>query len=98
MTTSRIPWRRGFLEAVVIVTSILLAFGIQAWWDDLQEQEEEREILIGLEGEFVDLQERLQRIAAYNRWAVEITTRLLSDSVSSMRAASTRYSHLGDWN
>ena len=44
---------RAFIEGVVIVGSILLAFGIQAWWDGLQEREEEREVLIGLEAEFV---------------------------------------------
>ncbi len=32
--TKQIPWRRVFVEGVVIVGSILLAFGIQAWWDD----------------------------------------------------------------
>ena len=56
--SEQIPWRRVFVEGVVIVGSILLAFGIQAWWDGLQEREEEREVLIGLEAEFVDLQAR----------------------------------------
>lgn len=30
--TSSIPWPRVFVEGVVIVSSILLAFGIEAWW------------------------------------------------------------------
>ena len=29
----QIPWLRVFVEGVVIVGSILLAFGIDAWWD-----------------------------------------------------------------
>ncbi len=30
---AQIPWLRVFVEGVVIVGSILLAFGIQAWWE-----------------------------------------------------------------
>jgi hypothetical protein len=30
---SSIPWLRVLLEGVVIVGSILLAFGIDAWWE-----------------------------------------------------------------
>ncbi len=33
-------WKRVGLEVVVIVSSILLAFGIEAWWSGQQEQEE----------------------------------------------------------
>lgn len=31
-----IPWRRLFAESAVIVVSILLAFSIDAWWDERQ--------------------------------------------------------------
>ncbi len=31
VTTRSIPWLRIFVEGVVIVGSILLAFGVQAW-------------------------------------------------------------------
>lgn len=34
-----------FREGVVIVASILLAFAIDAWWDERKERVEEREIL-----------------------------------------------------
>jgi hypothetical protein len=34
----RVSWPRVFVEAVVIVGSILLAFGMQAWWDARQEE------------------------------------------------------------
>ena len=37
----------------MIVGSILLAFGIEAWWDGRQERAEEQEILWGLEVGFV---------------------------------------------
>ena len=37
--TGRIPWPRVAVEGVVIVGSILLAFGIDAWWSDRQAEE-----------------------------------------------------------
>ncbi len=42
---AQIPWLRVFVEGVVIVGSILLAFGLQAWWDESQERGEERALL-----------------------------------------------------
>ena len=42
---AQIPWLRVFVEGVVIVGSILLAFGIEAWRDGVQERIEEREII-----------------------------------------------------
>ena len=36
----RTNWKRHALQVVVIVGSILLAFGIEAWWSGQQEQEE----------------------------------------------------------
>jgi len=37
----KIPWPRVLVEGAVIVGSILLAFGIEAWWDDRGEAVEE---------------------------------------------------------
>ena len=37
--TRQIQWSRVLIEGVVIVASILLAFGIEAWWSSAQEQE-----------------------------------------------------------
>ncbi len=54
--TRQIPWLRVFVEGVVIVASILLAFGIQAWWDGVQERAEEGRIeRMGLESMHADL-------------------------------------------
>ncbi len=36
--SKQVPWLRVFVEGVVIVGSILLAFGIDAWWDGVQER------------------------------------------------------------
>jgi len=60
MTNSNdIPLKRIAVEAVVIVTSILLAFAIDAWWDERQERIEEVEILLGLQSEFSRYQDDL---------------------------------------
>ena len=50
----QIPWLRVFVEGVVIVGSILLAFGIDAWWEGRQEREEELGVLTGLDAELTD--------------------------------------------
>jgi hypothetical protein len=39
-----IPWLRVLIEGVVIVGSILLAFGIDAWWEGRQERADDLEI------------------------------------------------------
>ena len=64
-------WRElptWLIESAVIVVSILLAFGIDAWWDERQDRREEAEILAGLEREFVDYRDSL--IAAMDRHAL----------------------------
>ena len=60
--SKQIPWLRVFVEGAVIVGSILLAFGLQAWWEVRQEREEERRVLIGLESDFVQSLDRLHRV------------------------------------
>ena len=86
--SNSIPWSRISVEAVAIVISILLAFSIDAWWDGRKDQLEEREILFGLEVEFVDLKERLDRYARFNRTGVDFIEQYLSESVSDMELKS----------
>lgn len=57
--TQTIQWKRLAIEASAIVISILLAFGIDAWWDERQIRSEEQEILQGLREEFVSIHEKL---------------------------------------
>jgi len=52
-----IPWPRILAEGFAIVVSILLAFGIQAWWEERQERIEEREILVGLRDELSEIRD-----------------------------------------
>lgn len=79
-----IPWARLTAEGAAIVVSILLAFAIDAAWQHRGEVAEEREILVGLEAEYVDLSERLAYWAKMNRNGASIVERYLSDSVREM--------------
>ena len=47
-----IAWQRLALEGAVIIVSILLAFGIDAWWEEHKDRMKEQEILVGLQEEF----------------------------------------------
>ena len=40
-------------ESVLIIASILFAFGIDAWWNERQDRLEEREVLLTLQNEFM---------------------------------------------
>ena len=59
--TQDIPWKRISVEAAAIVASILLAFAIDAWWQERQIRIEEQEVLAGLQAEFVANHEVLTR-------------------------------------
>ncbi len=54
-------WGRVVAEGLVIVFSILLAFGIEAWWSEQDERDAEAEALAGLRDDFV---ENLGRLAS----------------------------------
>lgn len=60
MTSNARRWSRVVAEAMLIVFSILLAFGIEAWWSQRGEREAEAEALQGLRDDFVESLERLE--------------------------------------
>ena len=88
ITKTSVPWARLSAEGAAIVLSILLAFAIDAWWDTRQDQAEEREILIGLQAEFVDLRGRLDLWANMNRDGIGFIEELLAGPVEEMDPAS----------
>jgi len=47
-----VDWRRIVVESLAVVLSILLAFGIDAWWDTSREAAREQELLAGLLSDF----------------------------------------------
>ena len=60
----RIPWKRLYVEAAAIIASILLAFAIDAWWEDRQERVLEQQYLASLKADFqVDIEELDKAIA-----------------------------------
>ncbi len=59
--TNKIAWKRLSVEAAAIVGSILLAFAIDAWWDERNETKLERRLLTALLVEFEQNSELLRR-------------------------------------
>ncbi len=58
--SQNIPWKRIATEAAAIVGSILLAFAIDAWWQERLERKEEAEQLSRLHAEFLVNVDRLE--------------------------------------
>ena len=73
------------VEALLIIVSILLAFGIDAWWEERRERIEEHEILLGLKQEFEQ-----------NQHAIESQVALHEDTLGSLETL-LRAIHLGHW-
>ena len=59
--TQKIPWNRISVEAAAVVVSILLAFSIDAWWQDRNEADLERRLLTALQVEFEQNDELLRK-------------------------------------
>lgn len=64
MSEPRLPVRRFIAEGVVIVVSILLAFGVDAWWDGFQESRRRSALVAGLVSDFDATRDRLSSAAA----------------------------------
>ena len=74
-----IQWRRIAVESVAIVVSILLAFAIDAWWEERQERVEEAEILVGLEQEFLDIQSLIEsKLQQYSQMKTAVAELLVA--------------------
>lgn len=78
--SNRLPVVRLVAEVLVIVASILLAFGIDAWWGERQERIEETEILQGLREEFDRSWTALEKQNAYHSSALLSFEALLAAS------------------
>jgi hypothetical protein len=70
-----LPWRRVAAEGVVIVASILMAFGIDAWWAERGQRAAERNELDNIREELVGDRGRLeQNVRAQARRAESAAT------------------------
>jgi hypothetical protein len=54
--TQKVQWKRLAAEATAIIISILLAFAIDAWWEDRGERAAEQLLLKRLRADFIDIQ------------------------------------------
>jgi hypothetical protein len=81
-TANNVPWKRLTVEAVAIIVSILMAFAIDAWWDDRQTRMEEQQILHGLKEEFIVIHEVLTSDMAEHLQRLEMLEKLLLEFVN----------------
>lgn len=72
-----IPWKRILVEATAIVASILLAFAIDAWWQDRTERIVEVQYLHALREDLLSSLELLDDAEATQRRQVEYLESLL---------------------
>ena len=79
--TRQNQWPRFLIEGVVIVASILLAFGIEAWWEGRQERARESLVLSGLRADFESVRPLLVGLLETTE-RQERLGRLLSDRVA----------------
>lgn len=56
-----IPWLRITAESVAVIASILIAFAIDAWWDQRQTAEIKSELIDSLKGDFRENLTEIQR-------------------------------------
>jgi len=96
--TRSIPWPRILAEGVAIVVSILLAFGIQAWWEGRQERQDEGEILVGLRTEFEEIEQDLLRYTDWYRFTTHDIEALLSVEGRAPRAMTVAAADTALWS
>jgi hypothetical protein len=77
MSNQSIPWKRLSVEAVAIVASILLAFAIDAWWNNRQSRLEIQDTIENLTVEFGDAADEFARVIAGNKTVIESADRIL---------------------
>ena len=71
-------WGRLVAEGLLIVFSILLAFGIEAWWSQRGERQAEAEALQGLRDDFVETHRRLASAMSEHVAVRDASVRLLA--------------------
>ena len=75
--TQKIPWKRLSVEAAAIVVSILLAFAIDAWWDERRERAEEREVLESLRVEFETNRDEAASVISFHDRVIQSVAMLM---------------------
>lgn len=81
MDNPRIAWKRLAIEAPVIVVSILLAFAIDAWWDERGERAAERVLLERLQSDFIVISSALRLVEEEHREASDACVYFLNMAI-----------------
>lgn len=76
--SQKIPWQRLSVEAAAIVGSILLAFAIDAWWENRIEREAEQWLLERLRADFLVIRADLEIVDEEHRKATDACIDLLN--------------------
>ena len=84
----QIPWKGIAVEAAAIVGSILLAFAIDAWWEERNEEQRERELLVALLDDFRKSKANIEAGRNFHLGVQESNQRLLESVVSSSESLS----------
>ena len=87
-TDRQIAWRRFLIEGTVIVFSILLAFWIEAWWEESRDREREVMLLQALLDDLQAMRNRFDSQRAYNEAMLEAAKQLLDAGASRSTALS----------
>ena len=77
--SNAIPWKRLTAEGIAIVLSILLAFWIDAWWQDKLALKETDALINGLYSDFQMSQSHLEEWLAGNERTLRATTEFLDE-------------------
>lgn len=75
--TRNIPWMRILAEGTIIVVSILLAFWIDAWWQEQVEKRESAALVRGLHADFTASQLHLREWLAGNKRVLQAASEFL---------------------
>lgn len=87
--TQKIPWKRLAVEATAIIVSILLAFAIDAWWEERGERQAELMLFERLRADFIDTQTMLETTDKEHRKARDACITLLDFTVGEPLPATT---------
>ena len=81
MANREINWKRASVEGATIVVSILLAFSIDAWWEDRRDRDDEIALLTSLLDEFREIRANVNDIRSFQGAILLSTRRLMTLSV-----------------
>ena len=79
--TPKVAWKRLAIEAPVIVISILLAFAIDAWWEERGERQAEIVLLERLRADYIEIQSALRLVEDEHREASDACIFLMDMAV-----------------